>query len=240
MVRIRQYCFWKSPLYISPLKPNASDKKRKVGLPDGSPDEKCPQTCLSSRAEPPVFREHSEPTSIQLFYDLFFVANLTACTANHDINDASTLATYVEFFAFLWFTWFTTIIFDVRFAIDSWFTRMSKACSFWIMTAFAMSTLHFDLNDPGFGHDAKVISIILMSSRCILAVQYIVTMFVIRRKHYDLRYLIPFILSTCTHVVAASIFLCSAFYKPAKSLHQQATWLVFICLLIVHSTLSGC
>ena len=36
--------------------------------------------------EPPVFKPHRESSTVELFYDLFFVANLTVFTKNHEIN----------------------------------------------------------------------------------------------------------------------------------------------------------
>ena len=39
-------------------------------------------------SELPVFKHHHESSTVELFYDLFFVANLTTFTANHDINDS--------------------------------------------------------------------------------------------------------------------------------------------------------
>ena len=35
----------------------------------------------------PVFKRHAESTPSELFYDLFFVANLTTFTNQHEIND---------------------------------------------------------------------------------------------------------------------------------------------------------
>lgn len=35
----------------------------------------------------PIFKEHHESSVVELFYDLFFVANLATFTANHDIVD---------------------------------------------------------------------------------------------------------------------------------------------------------
>jgi low temperature requirement protein LtrA len=35
----------------------------------------------------PAFHRHAEATTAELFYDLFFVANLTTFTANLEIND---------------------------------------------------------------------------------------------------------------------------------------------------------
>lgn len=34
----------------------------------------------------PVFKRHHESSTIELFYDLFFVANLTTFTSNHEIT----------------------------------------------------------------------------------------------------------------------------------------------------------
>ena len=34
----------------------------------------------------PVFKPHRESSTVELFYDLFFVANLTVFTKNHEIN----------------------------------------------------------------------------------------------------------------------------------------------------------
>jgi hypothetical protein len=34
-----------------------------------------------------VFKRHSESSTIELFYDLFFVANLATFTANHEVVD---------------------------------------------------------------------------------------------------------------------------------------------------------
>lgn len=37
----------------------------------------------------PIFREREEASTIELFYDLFFVANLSSFTATHSIDDAT-------------------------------------------------------------------------------------------------------------------------------------------------------
>jgi hypothetical protein len=36
----------------------------------------------------PIFKPHRESSTIELFYDLFFVANLTVFTKNHEVNSA--------------------------------------------------------------------------------------------------------------------------------------------------------
>lgn len=54
----------------------------------------------------PEFHHHKEATNAELFYDLFFVANLTVFSYVHDVNDVQTLAQYAGFFVLLWFTWY--------------------------------------------------------------------------------------------------------------------------------------
>jgi len=49
----------------------------------------------------PRFHRHSEATNAELFYDLFFVANLTVFTNVKEVNDHHTLAQYVGFFCIL-------------------------------------------------------------------------------------------------------------------------------------------
>lgn len=56
--------------------------------------------------ETPEFHHHKEATNAELFYDLFFVANLTVFSYVHDVNDVETLAQYAGFFVLLWFTWY--------------------------------------------------------------------------------------------------------------------------------------
>lgn len=76
--------------------------------------------------------EHRETTDAELFYDLFFVANLTVFTYIHSVSDLSSLQQYIAFFCILWFTWYSVALFDVRFAsIDCLTNRISKAFHFW-------------------------------------------------------------------------------------------------------------
>ena len=63
----------------------------------------------------PQFHRHAEATNAELFYDLFFVANLTVFTQQHEVNDSKTLAQYIGFFCILWFTWYQVGLYDVRF-----------------------------------------------------------------------------------------------------------------------------
>ena len=81
----------------------------------------------------PAFHRHAEATTAELFYDLFFVANLTTFTSNLEINDKHSLTAYVGFFALLWLTWYQVSLYDVRFSADSVFERVAKGIHFGVM-----------------------------------------------------------------------------------------------------------
>jgi len=42
-----------------------------------------------NRSKIPIFKHHTESSTVELFYDLFFVANLSTFTSNHEILDAT-------------------------------------------------------------------------------------------------------------------------------------------------------
>jgi len=90
-----------------------------------------------SLSDNPQFHRHAEATNAELFYDLFFVANLTVFTGVHEVTDKSTLAQYIGFFCVLWFTWYQVGLYDVRFSMDSLFERVAKALQFDVMIGFA-------------------------------------------------------------------------------------------------------
>lgn len=85
----------------------------------------------------PEFVRHEESTNIELFYDLFFVANLTTFSLVHEVNSRKTLTSYIGFFCVLWFTWCQTSLFDVRFIADSFLERLAKALHLGVMVGLA-------------------------------------------------------------------------------------------------------
>jgi low temperature requirement protein LtrA len=95
----------------------------------------------------PEFQRHAEITKIELFYDLFFVANLTIFSSIHEINDRKTLTSYVGFLCVLWFTWCQVSIFDVRFVADSVLDRATKAVHLGVMVGLAVVGPNFDPED---------------------------------------------------------------------------------------------
>ena len=95
-------------------------------------------------SELPAFERHEESTAIELFYDLFFVANLTTFSNIHEINSPKTLTSYVGFFCILWFTWCITSLYDIRFVTDSLLSRVSKGVHLGVMVGLAVLGPKFD------------------------------------------------------------------------------------------------
>ena len=95
------------PLFGNPLAPHGHHQQHHHGEPnqipvsDGSLSSESMQekenahatarNLRSADGEPDLKRAH-ESSVIQLFYDLFFVANLTTFTSVHEINDANSMA----------------------------------------------------------------------------------------------------------------------------------------------------
>jgi hypothetical protein len=75
----------------------------------------------------PKFRQYADSNTIELLYDLFFIANLSNFTALHGVEDTNSLKNYIGFFTILWFTYLQTMLKDVRFGTDSVFDRVCKA-----------------------------------------------------------------------------------------------------------------
>ncbi|KAJ4291279.1 hypothetical protein N0V88_006281 [Collariella sp. IMI 366227] len=59
-----------------------------------------------------VFAPRHEASTLELFFDLFFVANLATFTTYQYIVNHSTLFAYIGFFAIIWVSWFHTVLHD--------------------------------------------------------------------------------------------------------------------------------
>ncbi|KAG9239974.1 bacterial low temperature requirement A protein-domain-containing protein [Calycina marina] len=152
-------------------KPEASSRETPVSGPKEVPSEL------------PQLVRHKESTTIELFYDLFFVANLTTFTTVHEVNSRKALTSYIGFFCVLWFTWCETSLFDVRFMSDSWMQRLAKACHLGIMVGLSIVGPNYDTQEAAEKDDSKnlkILAFILMGSRLILALQYLLTVFQLR------------------------------------------------------------
>ncbi|KAL2829506.1 bacterial low temperature requirement A protein-domain-containing protein [Aspergillus cavernicola] len=117
------------------------------------------------------FEHYEETSNIQLFFDLFFVANLTSFTNAHEINSLEKISSYIGFFCILWFTWVQVTLYDVRFATDSIIERVAHACHFGVMVGLAIIGPEFLTEDDGWG-PLQQLSLILVVSRVVLFCQY--------------------------------------------------------------------
>ncbi|EAW15180.1 uncharacterized protein ACLA_058380 [Aspergillus clavatus NRRL 1] len=142
------------------------------------------ETPIDERDEhSPHFYRHSDATPIELFFDLFFVANLSSFTATHEINNVEALGAYIGFLGVIWFTWLQITLFDIRFARDSVFERICKATQLAAMVGFASAGTRFtthirDENVWAF----QSLSLLLGGSRILLAVQYTINICLIHRR----------------------------------------------------------
>jgi low temperature requirement protein LtrA len=169
----------------------------------------------------PAFHRHAEATTAELFYDLFFVANLTTFTSVLEINDRNSLTAYIGFFALLWLTWYQVSLYDIRFSSDSVFERVAKAIHFGVMVGFAVIGPQWkpgqEINEYKI---YKAFGLILMVSRITLFLQYAVTLFYTRKYR---KTIIPLGLIMASTLIAAILYgaLTPAFpaesYVPQKS-----------------------
>lgn len=129
--------------------------------------------------------EVEEATPIELFYDLFFVANLTTVTGVQYITEWRNLSSYMLFFIILWFTWLHVTFLDVRFSVDSVYERVCKAMHFAVMAAFSSVSTDWDPFSPDDTESVRalrVMTLTLMFSRVLIGIQYLVVMWYGRHR----------------------------------------------------------
>ncbi|KAI1917873.1 hypothetical protein LOZ04_002591 [Ophidiomyces ophidiicola] len=120
-----------------------------------------------------ILKKRQAATNMELFFDLFFVANLSSFASAHEINTNDSLRSYIGYITILWFYWLQTAFYDIRFYRDSISSRISKAMHLGIMTGLAVLAPNFDTNEP-LNHPRRFrnTTLIIMGSRILLAVQY--------------------------------------------------------------------
>jgi low temperature requirement protein LtrA len=187
----------------------------------------------------PSFHRHAEATTAELFYDLFFVANLTTFTSVLEINNKTSLTSYIGFFSLLWLTWYQVSLFDIRFSSDSVFERVCKAIHFGVMVGFAVIGPQWH---PGQYIDEfkmyRIFGLTLLVSRLTLALQYAVTLWY--TKKYT-KTILPLSLVIGSTLLAAILYgaLTPAFPKekfgapnvaiPQKSNVYIAWYVIALC-----------
>ncbi|KAL4802957.1 nineteen complex-related protein 2-domain-containing protein [Aspergillus unguis] len=157
---------------------------------------------------PPHLYRRSDATPIELFFDLFFVANLSTFTATHEINNVEdltvvlALGAYIGFLGVIWFTWLQLTMFDIRFARDSLFERICKAMQLGIMVGFASAGTRITMRVKNENVWAfQSLSLMLGGSRLLLSIQYTIGIIFIRKR-----------MSTAAkglYVIAAALFVSS-------------------------------
>lgn len=150
-------------------RPNIFDHRRKHSVVEDAHQERLDEEQMRST---PEFKRYEETTNIELFYDLFFIANLTTFTSTHETNEVPALKSYAAFFFILWFLWVQVGLFDVRFVQDSILERVGKAAQSGVMVGLAIVGTDFNLTNED-QTVFKSIAMVLMVSRIVLAFQYL-------------------------------------------------------------------
>jgi hypothetical protein len=178
--------------------PNIYDERTKDSQ---DPYRECPDD--AHMCETSEFKRYEDATNIKLFYDLFFVGNLTTFTDAHDLNDVPALKAYAGFFCILWVLWVQLSPLDVRFVQDIILERIGKACRFGVMIGLAI--VGPDFNPQRQEQSVfRSLAIILMISRVVLGFQY---MFVLYEVWYYKNTKLPLVLIATANVVAALVYM---------------------------------
>ncbi|OAX83221.1 hypothetical protein ACJ72_02421 [Emergomyces africanus] len=193
--------------------------------------------------EHPRLNHHTDSTSIELFFDLFFVANLSTFTATHEINNLEALWSYVGFLSIIWFTWLQVALFDIRFAQDSIFERIFKAFQLATMVGFASTGSGFatqvrDENVWAF----RSLSILLACSRLLLSVEYSIAAIFLYHpmKLASTRLLLIVVVFIGTGVTYAGLYFVFNNNSDTRGEYLWTSWLVIFAIetLVVMSVSS--
>ncbi|KAF2263367.1 hypothetical protein CC78DRAFT_273413 [Lojkania enalia] len=137
-----------------------------------------------------VFSQRHEANTLELFFDLFFVANLATFTTYHSITDTQYLYAYIGFFGILWSCWFQVTLHDVRFARDSIYERLCKTIQLIVFVGLALVGSGF--NPGAVKADPKIFRVLcytLVISRALLTVQHIIILLYVMAARYSKLYL---------------------------------------------------
>lgn len=159
---------------------------------------------------------------MQLFFDLFFAANLTVFSEVHQISDEPRLTGYVGFFCLLWFTWALISLFDVRFVTDSVFSRIARAGHLGVMIGFAVVAGKFHPEEQD-KRTFRTMSICLSVSRFVLAIEYATIIWHVREYTRTKR---PLAIMAMLHFVCALVYLGVGFSFRDYNTNIYITWFV--------------
>ncbi|VUC27326.1 unnamed protein product [Clonostachys rosea] len=188
---------------------------------------------------PLQFAKREAASTSELFYDLWFVANLTVFATVHPITTLGTLVSFVGFFLLLWNTWFITTVFDARFGQDGILPRICRACHLAVMVGFAVVGVAFDSKSL-IRPIIKGTSLFLALSRLVLALQYSLILFHARHHRRSRK---PLIVAVILHILPFIAYLIAGIVSNQKEDQQLLyVWygigLMELLSIIVHATVS--
>ncbi|KAF2131089.1 hypothetical protein P153DRAFT_365692 [Dothidotthia symphoricarpi CBS 119687] len=181
------------------------------------------------------FSQRHEANTIELFFDLFFVANLATFTAYHSITDVSYLLAYVGFFGILWSTWFQITLHDVRFARDSLYERVCKTIQFISFVGLALVGSKFNPGSAkGDNTNFQILCFVLVLTRALLAVQYAVVLFYTTKARYT-KLIIPLGIMVGIYTICACSFgaMTFAFTGTKKEKLVYLVWYITMAVEVV-------
>ncbi|KAH0559892.1 hypothetical protein GP486_003589 [Trichoglossum hirsutum] len=184
---------------------------------------------LKNVGEHGEFSQREEASKIELFYDLFFVANLTTFTSVHEINDRKALSSYAGFFAIIWVTWLQVTLFDCRFAVDSFYDRVCKVIQLMVMIGYSSVGPEFDPNVTKNFTIFKTLTLLLLVSSALLAVQYTIVVAFVARKRKET--IIPLLFIVAIFAIASVVYLWLFFsFNSEKNDKRYYVWYVFLAI----------
>ncbi|KAM0282008.1 hypothetical protein ACHAQH_003214 [Verticillium albo-atrum] len=168
--------------------------------------------------------------TIELFSDLFFIANLETFTDSHSVNNINTLVAYVSFFSIIWFTWFQITLHDVRFSLDSGYERVCKLLQFIIFVGFAFVGSSFNPEQDGQNNqNFRVLCHILLGSRMLMVIQYSVALHFVRKHTESMTW--PLSLTIAALVFSGGSFLSmTVAFKPGSKPGLGVYYLYYVIL----------
>ncbi|KAK7192472.1 hypothetical protein PSPO01_01180 [Paraphaeosphaeria sporulosa] len=187
-----------------------------------------------------VFSQRHEANTVELFFDLFFVANLATFTTYHSITDGDYLVAYIGFFGILWSSWFQVTLHDVRFARDSLYERVCKTIQFIVFVGLALVGSSFNPGMESTGGkkasntNFRILCYTLVISRGLLAIQHAVVLFYLVRAKFSKLFL-PMALMISLYLIFAGAFaaMTPAFKEGDES--HRSVYVVWYVIMVVEA-----
>ncbi|CAG9950249.1 unnamed protein product, partial [Clonostachys rosea f. rosea IK726] len=188
------------------------------------------------------FIRRDAASSIELFYDLWFVANLAVFSASNPITEMAKLKVFTAYFVLLWTTWFVTTVYMARFEHDSIWARIGF--TFHLASIIGFTILGIGLSNKVLLPSViRITSVTMAFSRFTLATQYIV-LFHQSRKFVDNRD--SFLTATMTQFAPGLIYLTLGLSVDWSNIYGNGAiftmwWIVALFemfIILAHSAVS--